>query len=165
MHDRISSRDYELLLEPISLSSVIVDERFTIKYKVTNRLQIPFPGGEIPLIMNWANLGPSYLVPHTLLLDPLGPGESVMKEVPENSLVDGMIRVLRVDRVCKATDGKSIRVFHSDGRTIEGGEFIHAIRIKSKEEVSQNLANWLAFFALVILIIFQIIDWWFQNYI
>jgi len=64
----------------------------------------------------------------------------------------------------KAKDGVPTELYLPDGRQLAWNQLIGAVRARSPEEISQAIAVWVAATSLLVLIMFQIVDWLIRFY-
>ncbi len=158
---------HTIKIETSSPSTINVDELMQITLKFTNtHPQQSFPGMRGIFRMIWAHIDANNIhVNREFILGQLAPGEFVEIEYPEVPRTDGMLLFYLHFGPPVAIDDNHVDFLDHTSNPLGIGQIFHVVRVKSLEEANQNLANWLAFIALLVLIIMELIGWKLQGLI
>ena len=159
----MKSQDFHYLEITVDApKKAIIDEQYHVKYTIKNLNKVLFPGGKIIIAMFWSAIGNFLVNNHPMSIKELKPEEKISFDFDQVPEISGMTVLLRPDIPEKpflAKDLKPIKLFLPNGNEIPHGQVIHSIRVKSMEEISQVKNTKIAAWALVLLVLFQIIDW------
>jgi len=155
---------YKLTIKTILPKTAIEGEIFKVTYVIMNISKTIFPGGDIYVIVSWPSIGPSMLVTHPIKIKALKPGEQFQLSREEKPATSGMTIFTHPNVPFLARNGVPIELYLEDGRKLVAGQLIGGVRARSHEEISQARAVWIAAVSLVVLLIFQVIDWLIRRY-
>jgi len=128
---------YRLEIRTITPEIVNVDEEFQIRYQIKNITEVPYPGGNIAIQMFYASIGKDIIVNHPMQVPPLQPDAIEPFDFNERPLVSGMIAFFK-PHVIFTTGGHQIELYHPNGNLVPNGQLLHAVRVRSPEELSQS---------------------------
>ena len=161
----------------ISTPKILTEgETFDIVYKAKNIGNTPFPGGKVIVELSWSSLNEK--VYQEISIDKPLPtnGETEPKKNSQAPLTPGYTWFYVAN--ASASDGKAVEVYKNGGillwpyKQVSLGEStvyfrqpLHAVRARTHEEISQQRVLWIAAGSLVLLVVFQIIDWLIRFYL
>jgi len=135
------------------LKSYVEREPYSVNVKFTNLANMPFPGGNLTLLVAWPN---GQAVTIDCSIPPLKPNESrIVKLGKTEALARGY--GLFFCKKWEANDGKSIRLFDAQGRLIDSKAAIYSIPVKTWEEIYSFWALVVAVLSLAIVAIETIV--------
>ena len=157
---------HKLRVKAITPELGIVGKQFTITYTIQNIGDTLFPGGCISIQLGWPSL--TIGVVHTIdISKPLSPGDEFRStEYKELPLASGYTTFTVATVV--STDALPVEVYSADNRRAwppyvpNAVQLFHATRIKCREEVIERIGIWIGATSLLILVVFQILDWIFR---
>lgn len=166
----MSGSRYRLNLS-ISTPKVVTEgEAFEIGYKIKNIGTTSFPGGRVIVEITWSSLDEK-VYQGIDIGERLDPGDET--EPTKNSqapLKSGYTWFYVANAT--ASDGRDLQVCKDDGTqlwpyqqvqlgdsTVHFRQPLHAVRARTHEEISEHRALWIAAGALILLVLFQIVDW------
>ena len=169
----MSGLGYRLNLT-ISTPKVVTEgEEFEIIYKIKNTGTNLFPGGRVVVEITWSSL--SEKVYQSIdINEPLSPGEETEPtEYSQAPLSSGYTWFYVANAT--ASDRRAVQVYKDGGvqlwplQQVQLGDStahlrrpLHAVRARTHEEITEHRALWVAAGALVLLVLFEIIDWLFR---
>jgi len=153
---------YRLSIEAILPKVIEEGKVFKVTYRVRNISESTFPGGQIFVVLSW--LTTSLFVTHPISIRQLQPNEPFEFSYDEKPATSGLTIVTHPGATFKANNEVPIELYLPDGRKLIGGQVIGGVRARSPEEVSEARAVWVAAGSLVVLIVFQIVDWLIRFY-
>ena len=160
-----SKGPYELEIRIEASKRVVVDDLYTITYTIKNRGDASFPGGNILIEMRWSSVSSELVNNHPMEIGELAPGATTQFSFNQRDEVSGMTYLSRPVRslgdLYKGKDGIPIRLFLPNGNEVPERQVIHSTRVRSREEVSQSRANWIAAISLIALIVIELAKWYF----
>lgn len=168
----MAAPEYRLCLKISTPKIVTYGEAFEITYTAKNIGNDPFPGGRISVELSWPAYNEKVYQP--VIINHILP-PNTENEPTQNSqapLVPGYTWFYIGNVI--AVDGGRVLVFGENGGQlwpyleVAPNQFmkqpLHAVRARTKEEISAVRALWIAAVSLVILIIFQLINWVLQYF-
>lgn len=149
---------HRLSIETILPKKLVEGESCTIMHRIRNIGTIPFVGGTVVVRMSWPSLGGAMYVNHPLVVSKtLQPQESVDIRMVDTPATSGMTIFTLV--IAQANDANPIEMFLPNGNLVGGGMVIGGGRARGQEEISQIQSVQVTAVSLVILVVFQIVDW------
>jgi len=166
-----NNRIYQIEIKPISAKPLQdVDEISTIEFQVKNLGKDTFPGKEITIGVHRSNF-PGLRVGSPIIIPELEPKTKKKVSIVERPLVAGAIVFTILFPLTNEgkvrnyeVNGIPIRFYLDDGRELAHAQAIHAVRVKSQEEAHALSANIIATGALILLVLFQMLDWIINYY-
>lgn len=150
---------YELSIEVVLPKTVIEGKSFKVSYRIKNVSSTSFPGGLIFVRVFWPVLGPTLFVNHPIPIGPLEPNEVFELSYEETPAASGMMVFTPTEDTFMSGNRVPIELRLANGNRLMAGVPIGGVRARSPEEVSEARAVRIAAGSLVILMIFQIMDW------
>ena len=150
---------HRLSVETTFPKKVVEGESFTVNYHITNIGQSPFPGGQLVVNVYWPTMSVFVNDKNSLTVGALQPKESLDIPYENTALASGTGLFTCSSTSHKANDGNPIEACSAKGRTLSSGESIGVARARGQEEISQSQSVQVAAVSLVILVIFQMVDW------
>lgn len=141
-------------------------EEFIVNYFAKNIGAKSFPGGTITVRVSWPSLGQNVIDTDVLEIDkPIAPNVELFCGSRKYTPMTSGYSLFNIIHAT-AYDQSPVSVYDSSGERClppEGGErgipVVYSVRAQTHEEISQRKAIWIAVGSLIVIAIFQVIDW------
>ncbi|TET28264.1 MAG: hypothetical protein E3J73_01125 [Candidatus Bathyarchaeum sp.] len=160
----MNKEPYKLQIEADLPKSVVEGKSFKVIYKIKNVDTKTIEKGSIRIGISWLMVGDTFSHSLTIHIETVQPNKS-MDHIEQVFPVASGSTIFTIPReFFSASDGKQILLHDVDGKSLNRGEAFASVRARSHEEISEARALWISAFALVILIAFQLIDWFIRYH-
>ena len=150
---------YKLRIEAEFPHRVVEGKEFKVTYKIKNIDTRTIPKGTIRVHIRWTTIGRDFRDNQDIPIENLQPNDTLVTEAETRAMTAGMTVFSPASDSFSASDGKEIWLYHVNGKRIPKRGVFAFVRARSHEEIFESWALKVSAISLVILIIFQIIDW------
>ena len=166
----MNNTELKLKIVANHLSEIVEDDSIEIYYTLTNIGKKSIINSRVPLTLTSASPS-TILVRHPVYIEHLEPNESMDSEkFIEKPFLNGLMLLTPVIIELDSSLGK-VRLYNEKENPVSEGQPISSYKVKSSGEIGQlkeiNVALkgvWIAVSAVIVQVVLQLIDWYFQYF-